>query len=178
MKKLMVMLAVFLVAPSAFAADPLENAVRRAVYREQGVSADFCVLPPAQQKAFDEMLPKALENMMKNKTFDFDVRQLGYALSSRAAYWWSIEKAVTGDDDVLSPQENRAILHAVWKLIPKEYNKNVISFVEYSNRFPVTDWGMFHSQCQYGLQLIYRGVKQIADNNPNYPYDALHALTH
>lgn len=177
MKKLLVMFAVLFVAPSVFAADPVSDAVWRAVYQEQGDNS-FCVLPPDQQKAFNEMLPKALENMKNNKVFDFDVQQLGYALSRRASQWWSIEKAMDGKEDVLTIQENRAILVATWQLIPKEYNKGVLPYSAYSELFPITNWGIFHDQCAYGLQLIYRGVKQIAENNPNYPYDALMALTH
>jgi len=178
--------------------DTIGNEIKKADEEEKQALYN---LPADQQKEFDEMLPEAIKNMTSDKIKEMYSEilptRLGYALNGRVAYWWILEKQEKVSEDeilnvTLTDQEKRAILYAIYKLIPAEYRTaenpkykdpegkeyKILSFQEYTNKYTVTDWKLFSQQCQTALQYVYTGVKQIADNDSHFPSDALHDLTH
>ena len=198
MKKLIMCLVIGVLGVSAAVALPSQE-VERAIFNQVSAQAKKSTpmpkLSPEKMKDLNEKLPVAKQVMQAEKFFKFnaatlvmeedknyklDPAELGYALAFSVAREMRLSKEERTHEDqaVLSNEEQRAVYYALNTLLPEDYLKNVPSFKEYNEAYPVTDWAAFRTAVQEAQELVYQGVVAVATKQQNYRDTWLFELTH
>ena len=97
------------------------------------------------QKA-SAILSEKLEQ--KNKTLDREWTQRDY---------WDVVKQVNDTLGYieLNNEENRAIYFSLYQGLPEKYTKELLSFEQYNQKYPVSDWDVFREAATEAQRLIY-----------------------
>ncbi len=160
-------------------ADQVESALQRAIaaQNEKAAQKQFARLTQEQQAQFAKWLPQAAAVMLKN---DLDPADLGAALASSIPEYMIYAREAQDPHTQLynTPQELRAALYAIHVLLPAQYRKEVLSVKEYEQQYPVQNWPQYRQECQQALGILYTAVQAIAQEQMNFQYTYLKALTH
>lgn len=175
-----VMMGICLTAVS-FAQDlnkNITNAVARQVAKNQFV--DFT---PEKRAEFEKLLTKAetvIKKLKKEYGYpDMELEQLSRALTDYTIKTMQYSRETEENHNItLTSDEFRAALYAVEVALHSRYDKESIYNANYNNLKPVQNWADYRKHCNEALDIVFNGVKHIANEEDNFQYTVLMTLTH